>query len=237
MITKTMHERCGDLFAAYPLADDDGEMVLMTAEGRPPEFFILGRKGDGGYWLDTWQGDGVFDIGAETGDIPAWVADAITHGTPLPEDGSLFGWKPGKDITAMVAVYTQYTPKSPVPSFSVMPLAGSPEKEWPPFTGAPLFGPWFWDHYRAGRIVSLAGLIAATQRMVFWVPTEGALSVGCIAVMADVSGKGAVLRQGAYIYFEDLRAGKPGVPLSELLAGSGKTNLAPRFRRMAKASR
>jgi hypothetical protein len=229
-----MHERCGDLFDAYPLAvSDHDSMVLMTADRKAAKFFILGRKRDGGYWLHPWRADGTFDIGAETWDVPAWVTDTLTHGTPLPEHGSLFGWKPGKDITAMVTIYTQYTPESPVPSFAVMPLAGTPEKQWPPFTGEHFFGPWFWDHYRAGRIVSLASIIKDTQRMIFWVPTEGTSAAGCIAVMADVSGKGGVLRQGAYVYFEDLRAGKPGVPLSELLADPRKADLGPRFKRFA----
>ena len=236
MITKTMHERCADLFASYPLAADDGAMTLMTEDGRDAKFFILYRDGRS-YSLRQRRTTGAFGIGAETWDIPAWVTDAITHGVPLPEDGSLFGWKPGRDITAMVAIYTQYTPESPEPCWSSMPLAGIPEKQWPPFTGERFFGPWFWDHYRAGRIVSLASLIKGSQRMIFWVPTERASAAGCIAVRADVSGKGGVLRQGAYVYFEDLRASKPGVPLSDLLAGSGKTDLAPRFRRMAEASR
>jgi hypothetical protein len=237
MITKTMHERCGDLFAAYPLADDDGEMVLMTSDRKTAKFFILGRKGDGGYWLDTWQGDGVFDIGAETGDIPAWVADAITGGVPLPRDGSLFGWRRGGDITALVATYSQYTPETLVPSFSTELLPGTSEKEWPPFAGAPLFGPWFWEHYRDGRIVNLAGLISGTQRMIFWVDTVSVLGSGCTAVAQDVKGPAGTLRQGVYVWHGTLRAGKAVPSLADLLADSGKTDLGPRFRRMAEASR
>src|ERR1700733_9582307 len=93
--TKTTYERCGELFATYPLAVDDGEMVLMTGDAR---FFILDRDEGDHYRLHRWSTAGTFEIEAETWDVPAWVTDVLTHGTPLPRDGSLFGWRSGKDI-------------------------------------------------------------------------------------------------------------------------------------------
>jgi hypothetical protein len=230
MTTKTMHERCGDLFAAYHLAVDDGEMVLMTAEGGTPEFFILGyASGKDRYWLDPWQAGVSFDIDAETWDIPAWVTDAITQGVPLPRDGSLFGWKPGTDVTALIAIYTQYEPEHPVPNWMVMPFAGSPEKEWPPFTGAGLFGQWFWDHYQAARIVSLASAIAGTRKTVFWFTPEDA-EAGCAAVAHDIHAQGYTLPCGFYVYSRELpHVELPAMDAVRLCA----TDLAPRFKRFA----
>jgi hypothetical protein len=238
MITKTMHERCGDLLAAYPLAlSDHNTMVLMTAEGREAKFFILNcASGRGCYQLLPWRTRDVFDIDAETWDIPAWVTDVITHGVPLPRHGSMFGWKCGKDIAALTVAYTQYEPEHPVPNFMLMPLVGLPESQWPPFAGEHLFGQWFWDHHRAGRLVSVAGLIAGSRDTVFWVAPEGA-TAGSVAVRAAVSGKCGTLQRGVYAYQGDLRARKPGRSLDVLLADPGKTDLAPRFRRMAEASR
>lgn len=59
--------------------------------------------------------------------VPDVVVDAVTHGVPFPQDGSLFGWTHGDGVTALVAVYASYTPASPEPSWAAMPLAGIPE--------------------------------------------------------------------------------------------------------------
>jgi hypothetical protein len=234
MITKNLHEKCGELFATYPLAvSDHCSIVLMAADGQQAKFFILNHaSGKDRYWLHPWRAEGDFEIDAKTWDVPAWVTDVLAHGVPLPRHGSLFGWKTGNDITTLVAAYSQYEPEHPEPSFSVMPLASLPKSQWPPFISEHFFGPWFWDHYRAGRIVSLAGLVAASRATVFWVVPEGALG-GCVAVEHDVKGTVGTLPRGVYAYFKDL----PLPPLDELLAFPGNADLAPRFKRMAEVSR
>jgi hypothetical protein len=244
MITKNPYEACSELFAAYPLAvravNHTGSvrsMVLMTVEHGKPRFHILNHDSDDGHYsLRPWRSSGSVDIESD-GSVPAGAdITPVTGGVPLPRHGSLLGWKPGKDITALIVLYTEYEPEHPVPNWMLMPLAGLPESQWPPFADKRLFGPWFWDHYRAGRIVSLASLIADSRDTVFWVVPESA-TAGSVAVRATVSGKVGTLRRGAYVYQGELRARRPVPSLDELLADSGKTDLAPRFRRMAEVSR
>jgi hypothetical protein len=112
-----------------------------------------------------------------------------------------------------------------------MPLAGTPEAQWPPFTRDRLFGHWFWEHYWAGNIVSVGGLIAGIADTAFWVNTRAILGSDCCAVARDVrSPEEPVLRQGRYVYHEVLRDGKSVPPLEALLAYPGRVDLATRFR-------
>lgn len=93
-----------------------------------------------------------------------------------------------------------------------------------------LFGDWFWEHYRAGNLVCLGGLIAETPDTVFWVDTRAILGSGCCAVARDItSPDGYTLRRGRYVYHQALRADKPMPSLGELLADTEKIDLAPRF--------
>ena len=158
------------------------------------------------------------------------VVKAVTHGIPIPRHGSLFGWNDGGIITALTAIYTQYTPQTPQPVFTSMPFVDLPERQWPPYTGEPLFGRWFWDSYEVGKFVSLATLIAATPGEVYWVNTKATLGSDCYAVARDVSSPGGyTLRRGRYVFYQALRAGMLVPSLTELLADSGKIDLAPRF--------
>ena len=112
-----------------------------------------------------------------------------------------------------------------------MPRAGIPETQWPRFAEEPLLGPWFWEHYRARRLLSLDSLIAANPGVVFWADTEAVLGSNCCAVAHDVRRPaGPTLQQGRYVYYQALQAGKPVPSLRSLLAGT-KTDLAPRLRR------
>ena len=142
------------------------------------------------------------------------VVNALTSGVPLPQDGSLFGWTHGGAVTALVAVYTQYTPTSPVPVWTIMPLAGVPEPQWPPFTDERLFGPWFWEHFRIREH-------HLPQR-----PHRGYLS-RCL--LGGYSGRTRLrlLHRGAR-YHQSGRAGSPSRPL-RLLPGttSGHTGAVP----------
>jgi hypothetical protein len=241
--TTSLYETCEELFVGYPLAarivNDSGtirSMVLMLGDLDDVRFFVLSHDcGQGAplYSLCPWPAGEIVKIEADGGaPIPDVVTNAVTHGVPLPRHGSLFGCTVRDAITALVVIYTEYEPTRPLPRWTVMPLAGIPEPQWPPFTGKRLFGHWFWEHYRAGSIVSLASLIAETPDTVFWVNTQENLGSDCCAVARDVEGPhGCKLRRGRYVYSEALRSGKPVPSLTALLADTGKTDLAPRFRR------
>jgi len=131
----------------------------------------------------------------------------------------------------MVA-YTKYTLEYPEPSWTVMPLAGTSEAQWPPFTDERLLGRWFWDQYWNGTVVCLGGLIASTLDAVFWVDTQATLGSYSCAVSRDIrSSEGYTLRAGRYVYHQVLREGKSVPSLEMLLAEADKTDLSPRFRR------
>jgi hypothetical protein len=241
--TSSLYESCQALFADYPLAVDTAEqdehvvpsIVLMLREGNEARFFTLSRReGEArpDYSLCTWPAGNVADIVADhRGTVPDVVVNAVTRAVPLPQDGSLFGWRYQDAITALIAVYTEYAPTSPVPSWAMMPLAGLPESYWPPFTDQRLFGSWFWEHLRAGNIIFLNDLIADTPGTIYWIDANAAVGSACCVVARDVIGpEGEVLRRGRYIYHQALRAGTPVPSLSALLADVSKMDLTPRFR-------
>jgi hypothetical protein len=173
-----------------------------------------------------------------TAEVSEVAANAVTRGVPIPRDGSLFGWIGGNLVTALIVVYARDTLDTPVPSWSVMPLAGIPEAQWPPFTGERFFGQWFWEQHRAGNVGYLGDVIAATPGTVFWVDTYAALGSDCCVVAGDVRiPEGHVLRCGAYVGAGTLRAGTAVPTLAELLADSGKTDLSPRFQSLVHCDR
>jgi hypothetical protein len=239
---RSAYDRCAELFATYPLAiqcvDWAGVvhlMVLMVANGDGADYFMLVRDRDEGetfYSIGPWRPDSpLMDIVADGGDVPRAMATALNDGVPLPCDGSLFGWLAGNAVRALIAIYGEYTPESPEPSWAVMPRADVPAQSWPPFTGERLFGSWFWEHYRAGTIVPLADLVAASTASVFWVSTEATLGWDCCVISRDIkSDAGYVLPRGCYLYHEALRRGVDVPPPEKLLAGPDKTDLAPRLR-------
>lgn len=213
-------------------------MVLIVSGGDDAGFFTLvrsDREGQPFYSLVPWRPDGP-RVYIEVGDSPVSgaAAAALSQGIPLPRHGSLYGWLAGNQVTALVAVYTKYSPECPEPSWAVMPRAGVSARTWPPFTDEELFGSWFWEHYRSGAMVSLAALIAANPGTAFWVNSEAALGWDCCVVSRDIADDGRyTLPRGCYLYYEALRQGV-AVPLPEtLLAGTGKADLAPRLRPLA----
>ena len=239
--TGHLYEACSALFADYPLAADDlgddlHSMVLMLRQCQDVGFYILmheSNEGRSSFWLRPWRTGGSVSIEANGADaISDVVVSAVTCGIPIPRHGSLFGWRAGDTVIALVAVYAEYAPAFAQPSWAVMPLVGIPEAQWPPFTGEPFFGKWFWEHYRAGSIVFLGDLIAQTPDTVFWVlDTEAIFGWGSCAVARDIkSGEGYTLRRGCYVYYRALRMGKPVPRLGALLASAGRTDLASRFR-------
>lgn len=237
----SLYEVCQELFSRYPSAlrvsgQDRSvlSMVLMLADGAEPRFFVLSHDCDDGwcgYSIGPWPTGDFTDIEPD-GD--AQVSDAVmmalTSGIPLPRHGSMFGWAHQHAITALIVIYTDYNPARPLPRWTVMPLAGTPEPRWPPFTGRPFFGSWFWDHYWAGSIVPLDSLIAETPDTIFWVNTRAMLGSDCCAVAYDsTSAERDTLKRGRYIYSEVLRAGAQVPSLKELLAEPGKVDLSTRF--------
>lgn len=224
--TASLDDTCRDLFARYPLAvsrDDTGQsMVLMLDKPAGARFFVLGTEGSGPYLLRDWEGPAMADAGA---------LDVLAHAIPVPADGSLFGWKQADAVTALIPFWSLYSDETPEPCWAVMPAADLPESRWPPFAAAPLLGRWFWDHYQAGNIVDLVGVVASAPGAVFWADLPG--SPACCAVARDVtSPDGWVLPRGLYAYWESLRDGVRVPHLDALLADPAKTDLAPWFEGM-----
>lgn len=247
--TSSPYEACRELFTGYPLAvspdGDDGairSMVLMLRDGEDVKFVVLAHVFDERaqiYSLFPWPVGDIVEIRPDDGaPIPDAVVKALTCGIPLPRHGSIFGWRGRDAITAMVVVYTEYEPARPLPRWTVMPLVGIPEPQWPPFTGRRLFGHWFWERYRAGSLVSLEALIAETPDTVFWVNTQAIFGSDCCVVASDIRRPdGQTLRRGCYVYSEVLRAGESLPSLTALLTDTGKIDLAPRFQRSAYGDR
>lgn len=236
---EALYETCEALFVRYPLAvradggsESNRSMILLQPEDAT--FFVL--------WLDCDEDEVTFSIGPwPAGDdvqisahrdtaVSDTFARVICSGVPIPRDGSLFGWAPGDVVIALIVVYAEYAPDDPEPSWTIMPLAGTPESEWPRFTGERLFGHWFWEHYRAGRIISLVDMIAQAPGTVFWVEARTPLcSASCVVARDIGDSSDHVLRRGRYIYFQELREGRSVPPLEELLADPGRRDLAPRL--------
>jgi hypothetical protein len=235
----SLYEACSALFASYPLAADNcgspaRSMVMMLRHDDAIQFFVLANHSGEGrpiFSIRPWRASGIVNIEEGGGAYPEVVVNAVTRGVPIPRHGSLFGWRTGDVITALIAIYVDYVPSSPQPSWAVMPLVGVSEAQWPPFTDEPFFGQWFWEHYRAGSVVSLDSLIAGVPGTVFWAETEAVLGWDCCAVAHDVESQaGYTLRHGRYAYYQALRMGKPVPSLGVMLADDGKTDLAPLFR-------
>jgi hypothetical protein len=239
--THPLYEACHELFTGYPLATRNlnrsgtvRSMVLMLLDGDDAGYFVLTHdhnEGKAAYSLWSWPDGDTIDIGmdndASSSDL---TVKAVTHGIPIPRDGSLFGWKHEAAITALIVVYAAYTPAYPEPGWAVMPLMDASESRWPPFTGKQLFGHWSWKEYRAERIVSLDDVIAETSEAVCWVDTKAILGSDCCVVTRDIRvSEGCVLQRGRYVYYQALREGKPVPSVRTLLTNPEKIDLAPRF--------
>lgn len=239
----SLHEACRNLFSSYPLAakavNRSGtvqSMVLMLEDGDNAGYFVLSsdsRRAEPSYSVWPWpDGDSAEIEGEGSAALPYAVVDAVTRGIPIPRDGSLFGWMHENVVAALVVVYAEYMPAYPEPGWAVMPLVGTPEAQWPKFTGRPLFGHWSWGQCRSGGLISLDDLITANPATVYWVDTKVSLGSDLCAVAHDISApEGYTLRHGCYVYYEVLRLRKPEPSLDALLAEPGKTDLASRFHR------
>ena len=68
------------------------------------------------------------DIGVNgSAPVPDEVAVVLTRGVPIPQDGSLFGWRREGAVAALIPIYTAFMPASPDPLYVVMPRVGVPE--------------------------------------------------------------------------------------------------------------
>jgi hypothetical protein len=239
---RALDEACSDLFAGYPLAITSfrhgnkvtESLVLMVLDDQDICFFTLSRPPDPPS-LVPWDNSNTKNVnpGSYPND-PDDIAGALVRGIPLPRHGSLFGWTPGDCISSLIAFYANPTPPRRLPSWTVMPLVGTPEKRWPPFTNEPVFGRWFWQYYNAGKVVNLGCLISETPCTVFWAPTKGILGSDCCVVAHDIeTPEGLMLPRGRYVYSEALQEGKTVPSLETLLADDRKIDLASRFQRSA----
>jgi hypothetical protein len=210
-------------------------MVLVLQDDDQAAFSILSRirlEEGPSFTLRAWRTEAVEKIEADSDTVSDMAANAVTRGVPIPLDDYVFGWKRGEDITALVMFYTTYEPAYPEPSWAVMPLAGIPEAQWPPFTVERFFGHWFWEDHWTGSIVSVDDLIAETPDTVFWVGTRAILGSDCCVVAHDIRGaEGTTLRRGRYLYHEALREVGSVPSLAVLLADPDKVDLAPRLGR------
>lgn len=243
--TDTVAEACRELFAHYPLAVltadcgcDTQAMLLVVSDSDGAQYFVLSHDRRGGYTLRQRRTTDYVNIDANgSAIVPDVVVNVVTRGVPIPRDGSMFGWMRCGAVTAVVPVYATSTPEFSEPSWIVMPRTGVPEEQWPPFITEHLFGPWFWEHYWAEKIISLSALIARTPNTFFWANAKAILGSACCIVAHDTaSSEGYMLRRGIYVCHDTLRAGKEVPSLAALLADADKTDLASRFQRFAQHS-
>jgi hypothetical protein len=233
-----LYKTCQDLYMNHPLASEPVDstgivhvMVLVLSDGENERFFALSQDravATPRYQLCSWSLEDQLEIVADADvAVPDIFSDAVLRGVPFPADGSLFGWRQGDEITAMIAFYAEYAPGAPAPCWSIMPLADTPERQWPSFSA---FGEWFWKCHESGGVVDLGGLIAATPGAVFWSDTEPIFGSGSCVVTRDVeSDNGYTLRRGRYVHHSVLSSGVQVPPLDVLLSKTHTTDLAPRF--------
>jgi hypothetical protein len=238
-------EVCRELFADYPLAvtpiSHDGavrSMVLMVRDADGTVFFDLTQHGGCSeplYSLCPCGSGDVVDFSADSTPAPPdLVGDAVSRGVPIPRHGSLWGWRNGDMLAALVTVYAGYRPEHSEPGWAVLPLADIPRAQWPPFTGEPQFGWWFWSYNRDGRIVSLADLLAETSATVFWTTAEAPPGRNFCVVARDIkSPEGYVLCSGSYVYYRVLLSDHPSPSLDTVLSRTDLIDLAPRLCRLA----
>jgi hypothetical protein len=241
--TSSLYKACSELFADYPLAAATDEctgtvagMVILSQDQGELEFFVLSQQRDEAgvfFSISPWPaGENVIIEDDEAPAVPDAMATAIASGVPIPRHGSLLGWRSEDSITALIAIYSEYTSDCPQPRWTVMPRDGLRHDQWPPFTDEIVLGHWFWEYYKTGKIVLLDDLIGSTTATVFWIDTQQTLGSDCCAIACDViSTQGFTLRRGCYVYYEALRIGGAVPPMKALLADANKVDLASRFNR------
>jgi len=234
---------CRALFTDYPLAINpvgrgttSSSMILALPGDGDVAFFVLSRNrrlSGASYALRPWRAPGISRIQPANVTASEVVMNVVSCGVPLPRDGSVFGWRNERAITALVTFNVRYAPEHSEPSWAVMPLTDVPQMQWPPFIGRRILGRWFWEYHKTGTMVWLDRLITQNPRTLYWVDTKALLGWDCCVVAHDIAARdGFTLHRGRYVYYEALRAGKAIPAIDTLLAEPNKIDLAPRFRTM-----
>lgn len=222
--TRSVEERCDDLFAAYPLAlqtAEGGSLMTLILPG--PVFAMIAR------W-DAEAGGSTYVLSVEERDSLT-LEQAAATGVPLPRPGTLLGYAAGDRITALVVFYTD---NEPLPAYSVMPNTAEHADRWPPFTGEPVVGRWLWDCVEQDRLINLGPVLASAPGAVFWAPTGPEIGSDCCVVATGLEAEYATLPNGVFAYSELLRTDRGVIPsLEALLARPDLTDLASRFGRYA----
>jgi hypothetical protein len=235
------YQACRELFSRYPQAvrivDASAtvhSMVAMVQAGEYAGFYALVQDSNDGaptYLLWPWPAGDIVGIAEESdGAVPDLVTHVMNNGVPIPRDGSLLGWVHDGSVTTLMATYAESAPDLAEPVMAVMPLEGTSEAHWAPYTSKRPFDCWSWEEWRAGRVISLDEVIAANPATVWWVDTNDALGSNCCVVARDViTPQGHVLCRGRYVYYGALQAGEPIPTLEDLLASAGRLDLSSRF--------
>lgn len=237
--TNPLYEACRGLFETYPQtarAVDNGvwSIVIMLEEGPNAGYFVVWQdcgKGKPVYSFWPWPAGDVVEIVDESTVPPAeLLEDVLSHGVPIPRDGSVFGWTSEGAVTALIVIYVESAADLGEPGWAVMPCAGVPEEQWPSFTGERLFGHWSWERRQSGCIVSLDEAIGGASGAVWWVDTSALIGSDCCVVSRDiVSPNGDTLPRGRYVYYQALRSDETIPSLEALLNDTRKIDLAPRL--------
>ena len=227
---------CEQLFDTYPLAvtcDSAGgsrSMVLMDRATAGGGFFILTQAREGVFVIRPWSRQ---EVGGEIRPAEAVhdvIVRVIADGMPIPHDGALLGWVADRQVTAMLSVHSGHPPASgavvPVPEIRVMPMAGTGELDWPPFTASPLGDGRLWDYLERGHIVDIVPLLTGSAGHAFLVPSPNGLSARCVVVTGNLSAEEYWLPAGIYMHHWLLCEGVPAPPAGQLLALPGTVDLA-----------
>lgn len=227
---------CQQLFDTYPLAvtcDSAGgsrSMVLMDRATAGGGFFILTQAREGLFVIRPWsrqEAGGEIRPGEAVHDV---IVRVIADGMPIPHDGALLGWVADRQVTAMLSVHSGHPPASgavvPVPEIRVMPMAGTAELDWPPFTASPLGDGRLWDYLERGHIVDIVPLLTGSAGHAFLVPSPNGLSARCVVVTGNLSAQEYWLPAGIYMHHWLLCEGVPAPPAGQLLALPGTVDLA-----------
>ena len=232
-VSGSVYETCINLFDAYPDAiERTGSKIramtlILNTRGEARVYILTHVSGEQPLCsLQMWPGSTRTKIEPGTAAIQPEDNRVLSEGVPLPRDGRLYGYVVDKEVTTLIAFYTNDDP----PGVSTIPRLGIDNTRWAPFTRDRVAGHSFWDLYHAGRIIDLGPLISAHPRTVFWVDTIKMLGCGVTAVARDIAGRdGIVLPAGVYVYYKVQQDGIAVPSLETLLADPGRTDLAPRF--------
>jgi hypothetical protein len=238
---------CEQLFSSYPLAVTDDcdrgsrSMVLMDRAATTVGFFILSQARDGLFAIRPWSCQ---EVGQEVrpGEaVQDVIVRVIADGIPIPCDGAMLGWVADRQVTAMLSVHSGHPPTSgavvPVPDIWVMPMTGTGELDWPPFTANPLGDGRLWDYLERGQIVDIIPLLTRSAGHAFLVPSPYGHSLGrgarCVVVTGNLPAEEYWLPAGVYMHHWLLCEGVPAPPARQLLALPGTVDLAHKRPRQA----